>query len=71
MLSKDQNRGVAREPRDLLAKDLISMTTRSTYASRTSKVARLTAALGRAWQSARLADRQVMEIRTDLSRHGS
>ena len=46
------------------------MTTRSTYASRTLKVARLIAALGRAWQSARLADRQLMEIRTDLSRHG-
>jgi hypothetical protein len=41
------------------------------YASRTSKVARPSAALGKAWQSARLADRQVMEIRTDLSRHGS
>jgi hypothetical protein len=61
--------GVAREPRDLLAKDLISMTTRSQHASRTTKVARLTAALGKAWQSARLADRQVMEIRTDVSRH--
>ena len=46
------------------------MTTRSAYASTTSKTARLTAALGRAWQSARLADRQLMEIRTDLSRHG-
>jgi hypothetical protein len=46
------------------------MTTRgSSYASGTSKVARLTAALGRAWQSARLADRQLMEIRTNLSRH--
>jgi hypothetical protein len=71
MLPKDQNQGVAREPRDLLAKDLISMTSRSTYASGTSKLARLTAALGRAWQGARLADRQVMEIRTKLSRHGS
>jgi hypothetical protein len=45
------------------------MTTRSQHASRTTKVARLTAALGKAWQSARLADRQVMEIRTDVSRH--
>jgi len=70
MLAKDHNPGVARWPRDLLVKDLISMTTRSPHASRTSKVARLTAALGRAWQGARLADRQVMEIRTDLSRHG-
>ena len=45
------------------------MTTRSTYASKATKVARLTAALGRAWESARLADRQVMEIRTNVSRH--
>jgi len=44
------------------------MATRSTHASRTSKVWGLTSALGRAWESARLADRQVMEIRTDLSR---
>ena len=47
------------------------MTTRSTHASTTSTVARLTTALGRAWQSARLADRQVMEIRTDVSRYAS
>ena len=40
------------------------MTTRSTYVS-------LTAALGKAWRSARLADRQVMEIRTDVSRYAS
>lgn len=46
------------------------MTTRGTHASRTTtKVTRLTAALGRAWESARLADRQVMEIRTEVSRH--
>ena len=60
---------VAREPRDQLAKDLISMTTRSKHASSNTKVSRLSAALGRAWQSARLADRQVMEIRTKVSRH--
>ncbi|MEO6512444.1 MAG: hypothetical protein ABIO16_15710 [Nocardioides sp.] len=47
------------------------MTTRSTHASTTSKAARLTTALGRAWQSAVLADRQVMEIRTDVSRYAS
>ena len=47
------------------------MTTRSTYASTTSTVARLTTALARAWQSARLADRQLMEIRTDVSRYAS
>jgi hypothetical protein len=62
---------VTRGPRGLLAKDLISMTTRSTHASTTSTVTRLTTALGRAWQSARLADRQVMEIRTDVSRYAS
>jgi hypothetical protein len=46
------------------------MTTRSTYASRATKSARLTAALGRAWESARLADSHVMEIRvrTDVVR---
>ncbi len=47
------------------------MTTRGTHASTTSNVARLTTALGRAWQSARLADRQVMEIRTGVSRYAS
>ncbi len=47
------------------------MMTRGTHASTTSKVARLTTALGRAWQSARVADRQVMEIRTDVSRYAS
>ena len=47
------------------------MTTRSTHASTTSKVARLTTALGRARQSARLADQQVMEIRTDVSRYAN
>jgi hypothetical protein len=53
------------------AKDLISMTSRSTYATSTPTVARLTAALGRAWQSAVRADRQVMQIRTDVSRYAS
>ena len=47
------------------------MTTRSAYASTTSKTARLATALGRAWQGARLADRQVMEIRTAVSRYAS
>jgi hypothetical protein len=44
------------------------MATRSTNPSRNSKVKGLASALGRAWGSARLADRQVKEIRTDLSR---
>jgi hypothetical protein len=47
------------------------MTTRSAHASTTSTATRLTAALGRAWNSARLADRQVMKIRTDVSRYAS
>jgi hypothetical protein len=47
------------------------MTTRSKHASTSSKTARLTSALGRAWQGARLADRQVMEIRTDVSLYAS
>jgi hypothetical protein len=44
------------------------MAARSTHSSMTTKVWVLTSSLGRAWESARLADRQVMEIRTDLSR---
>jgi hypothetical protein len=47
------------------------MTTPSPYPSTNSPVTRLAAALGRAWQGARLADRQVMEIRTDVSRYAS
>ena len=47
------------------------MTTRSTHASTTTKATRLTTALSRAWQSARLADREVMEIRTDVSLYAS
>ena len=46
------------------------MTTR-THASTPTTVARLTTALGRAWQGARLADRQVQEIRTDVSLYAS
>jgi hypothetical protein len=36
---------------------------------RTASVARLTAALRRSWSEARIADRQLMEMRTNLSRH--
>ena len=35
----------------------------------TSKVARLTAAVRRTWTEARYTDRQLMAMRTDLSRH--
>jgi hypothetical protein len=34
-----------------------------------SKVARLTAAVRRSWTEARNADRRLMEMRTELSRH--
>jgi len=55
-----------------LEKDLTIMTSRTATTSsarRTRKAARLSAALGKAWTDARLADRRLMEIRTDLSRH--
>jgi hypothetical protein len=50
---------------------LISMTMGKATASTTrrSTVARLSAAVGRAWTDARLADRRLMELRTDLTRH--
>ena len=62
---------MSRERLATIRKELISMTTRSTYPSNTSTVARITSALGRAWESARVADRRVMEIRTDVSRYAS
>jgi hypothetical protein len=37
--------------------------------ARRSTFARLTAAVGRAWTDARLTDRRLMELRTELSRH--
>ena len=43
------------------------MSTRSVAPALT--VARLSAAVGRAWTDARLADRRLMELRTDLTRH--
>lgn len=47
------------------------MTTRSAKASNTTKVAGLTAALEKAWQGARNADRLVNEIRTGVSLYAS
>jgi hypothetical protein len=35
----------------------------------TTKVSRLTAAVRRTWAEARYADRQLMAMRTELSRH--
>lgn len=47
------------------------MTTRMSTRSmaRRSTLARLSAAVGRAWTDARLADRHLMELRTELARH--
>jgi hypothetical protein len=55
-----------------MGQGLISMTTgltTTTSTPRPSTVARLSAAVGRAWTDARIADRQLMELRTELSRH--
>jgi hypothetical protein len=71
MLPPEQNGAHRERDSRQTLKDLISMTTRRKHASTTSKVASLTAVLDRAWQSARLADRHVMEIRTDVSRYAS
>jgi hypothetical protein len=38
-------------------------------ASRTAKVARMTKALRQSWTQARLTDRELMALRTNLSRH--
>lgn len=40
-----------------------------TTTAKRSVYARLTAAVGRAWTEARLTDRRLMELRTELSRH--
>ena len=37
--------------------------------SRTSKIARLTAAIRQSWAEAQNTDRQLMAMRTNLSRH--
>ena len=71
MLQESHNQSCHERGSWFPAKDLISMTTRRSHASRTSTTARFTAALSRAWQSARLADRHVMEIRTEVSRYAS
>jgi hypothetical protein len=42
--------------------------TRSTH-PRTSKLARLTTAVRKSWTEARYTDRELMEMRTNLSRH--
>ena len=37
--------------------------------SRTSRIAKLSAALRQTWNEARYTDRRLMEMRTNLSRH--
>jgi hypothetical protein len=59
--------------RDILAdhrrKPKMSYLTPASSHTRTSKVARLTAAVRKNWTEARYADRRLMEMRTNLSRH--
>jgi hypothetical protein len=43
--------------------------TAATSTSRTSKLARVAAAVRRNWTEARYADRRLMEMRTNLTRH--
>ena len=45
------------------------MTRGTTATARRSVYARLSAAVSRAWTDARLTDRKLMELRTELSRH--
>jgi hypothetical protein len=47
----------------------MSYVTAASSSSRASKVARFTAAVRRSWTEARYADRRLMEMRTNLSRH--
>jgi hypothetical protein len=42
---------------------------RTPSSNRTAKVARLAGALRRNWTQARLTDRELMALRTNLSRH--
>lgn len=47
----------------------MSHITPTSSSNRTSKVTRLTAAMRKTWTDARYADRRLMEMRTNLSRH--
>ncbi len=47
----------------------MSYITPATSSARISKVTRLTSAVRKTWTDARYADRQLMEMRTNLSRH--
>lgn len=59
------------ERHSLVEKDLIDMSHIATASStgRTSPVARFTTAVRKSWADARYADRRLMEMRTNLSRH--
>jgi hypothetical protein len=47
----------------------MSYTPQASSNGRTRKVTRLTSALRKSWTDARYADRRLMEMRTNLSRH--
>jgi hypothetical protein len=47
----------------------MSYSTAAATATRSTKVSRLTQAVRRNWSEARNADRQLMQMRTNLSRH--
>lgn len=42
---------------------------RASSASRPAKIARMSQALRKSWTQSRLVDRELMALRTDLSRH--
>jgi hypothetical protein len=75
MLLRRQDQRVARSARDDLAKDLISMTTGSTYASQNSTAARVAAAFVKARQQRdearrRREDRRQFQLQVLLGAHG-
>jgi hypothetical protein len=47
----------------------MSYVTSAAHHATTTKVARLTAAVRKSWTEARQADRQLMAMRTNLTRH--
>jgi hypothetical protein len=47
----------------------MSRITRASSASRSAKIARASKAIRKSWTQSRLIDRELMALRTDLSRH--
>lgn len=47
----------------------MSYVTTASSTSRTTKVARMTEAVRQSWTQARLTDRELMNLRTNLTRH--